>query len=140
MLYSIYMYNALYLMHIYVYIYVCTCITYNAMFVIILGQHFFSPLGLRKIWAAVRHANTCRISLRIFLEWSIGSQFLRKKYVSPNHASINCISNLNMKIVLNGPLVEALELPIGNCCVNFRPGSNGTTPGPQNQIKNTKKT
>ncbi len=49
-----------------------------------------------------------------------------------NNVSRSCISNFNMNNVLNGPLVGAPELLIDKFCVTYRPGSNGTTPGPQN--------
>ena len=42
---------------------------------------------------------------------------------------------------MNGPLVGAPEVPMGEFCIEFCPGSNGSTPGPQNpqkQIKNAK--
>ena len=69
-----------------------------------------------------------------------GGQFLRRKLIFPkNIVSRHYISNLNMTICLNGPLVGAPELPIGHFCVKFCPGSNGTTPRPQNHHKNNKK-
>ncbi len=52
-----------------------------------------------------------------------------------NYVSRNHILNGNMKNVLNGPLVEAPELPMGQLCVKSRPESNGTAPWPQNRNK-----
>ncbi len=54
----------------------------------------------------------------------------------PKHnVSRSCISKLNMTNILNEPLVEAPELPIGQLCVTNRSGSNGTAPGLQNHNK-----
>ncbi len=71
----------------------------------------------------------------------LGDQLLLRSSISPsnNYVWRNCISNLQTNIIgLNGPLVGAPELPIGQCCVKARlESTHGAAPEPQNHHKTT---
>ncbi len=86
------------------------------------SDNVFSPMGPRKMMGSCSARQRCGISLRIFLEGSMGvNSFVENQCFKKQNVSRHYISNLNMSIGLED-----------HFCVNVRPGSNGTIPGPQN--------